>query len=470
MRTLSLLFALLVSQCCFAQQHWDSLGALNRYTTLLYGDSVSDKLYVCGQFSRVNGEIIRGVATWDGTQLDSLGHGIDYDTIVNVYPGNSWAMVRRDSCLYLAGGFRSAGYVDAKFLARWNGSTWDTIPGGQPNDVVDGMILYNNDIYISGVFDSVGNIPASGIAKWDGASWSAIGNNFPFVTAWTGVIYQMEFYHGNLFVGGNFYDPQGNLCYLAKWDGIAWEFLGGDLQCGFGGIADMAVYNDELYVAGFFVEGGVNVATSIMRWNDTLWRDVAGSVQFVVNNYPMVQKMTVHNGKLYCAGNFEMIGNVPALGLASWDGTNWCGYGTDFTMQSQYVGALCLAFFRDTLYIGGNFREVEGDTIKFIAQWVGGSFVDTCGTAVGISDPDPVQKSVAVYPNPTSSTVTFQFSNSQHSRSIIIYDHLGREISREETNDNAISISVSDFAEGIYFYRIQDTEGNKSNGKFVVVY
>ena len=469
MRTLILLFGLIISQCCFAQQHWDSLGMLNMRTTVLYGDSVTNKLYVCGQFSRVNGEIIRGVATWDGTQLDSVGHGIDYDTIVNIYPGNSWAMVRRDSCLYLAGGFRRAGYVNSQFLTRWNGSAWDSIPGGQPNDVVDGMILYNNDIYISGVFDSVGSVAASGIAKWNGASWSAIGNNFPFVTAWTGAVYQMEFYHGNLFVAGNFYDPQGNLCYLAKWDGVVWQFLGADLQCGFGGVADMTVYNDELYVSGFFVEGGGNVATSIMRWNDTLWRDVNGSVQFVVNNYPMVQNMTVHNGKLYCVGNFEMIGNVPALGLASWDGTTWCGYGTDFTFQSQYAGAGCIGFFRDTLYVGGNFREVNGDTIKFVAQWVGGSYVDTCGTAVGIPEAQTLSSSVLVYPNPSNTIITFQFSNDA-SREIIITDQLGREIWRQESNDNAISISVSDFADGIYFYSIQDAEGSKANGKFVVAH
>ncbi|HTF03763.1 MAG TPA: hypothetical protein VK826_07040, partial [Bacteroidia bacterium] len=54
----------------------------------------------------------------------------------------------------------------------------------------------------------------------------------------------------------------------------------------------------------------------------------------------------VHDGKLYCVGNFEKIGGVDALGLASWDGNFWCGYDThfDFSAPNEFVGAVNIAF------------------------------------------------------------------------------------------------------------------------------
>ncbi|HTF03764.1 MAG TPA: T9SS type A sorting domain-containing protein [Bacteroidia bacterium] len=75
---------------------------------------------------------------------------------------------------------------------------------------------------------------------------------------------------------------------------------------------------------------------------------------------------------------------------------------------------------------------------------------------------------VVVYPNPASVSITFHFFDSQQSRSLIIYDQLGREILREETNENMISLSVESFAEGIYFYTIISENNFLSSGKFAV--
>ncbi|HTF03105.1 MAG TPA: T9SS type A sorting domain-containing protein, partial [Bacteroidia bacterium] len=104
----------------------------------------------------------------------------------------------------------------------------------------------------------------------------------------------------------------------------------------------------------------------------------------------------------------------------------------------------------------------------YIARWVGGNFVDTCGTAVGVFENPTAMNQVVVYPNPASESITFHFFDSQQSRSIIIYDQLGREVYRENTNENLISLSVQEFAEGIYFYSVFNENGTPTRGKFVV--
>ncbi|HEU4718210.1 MAG TPA: T9SS type A sorting domain-containing protein [Bacteroidia bacterium] len=74
---------------------------------------------------------------------------------------------------------------------------------------------------------------------------------------------------------------------------------------------------------------------------------------------------------------------------------------------------------------------------------------------------------VLVYPNPASSSITFQMPNA--SGTIVILDQLGREVKRQQLNgEKQVAISVADLADGIYFYRITDSKSSSEQGKFVV--
>lgn len=466
MRILFFLPLFFLCQCCLSQ-HWQGLGGGLKswgYTTEIFTDTVFDRLYVAGPFTRVDGDTVWGIASWNGTNWDSLGHGIDRYPNGPFPPGNTWGMVHFGNYLYIGGNFFVTGTDSSRSLSRWDGMVWDTIPGGQPNDAVDDMLVYNNELYICGVFDSVGNVSASGIAKWDGAIWQPIGNNYDFEA--TGSVNRMIFYHGNLYVGGFFEDPQGNVCRLAKWDGTGWQFMTNNLVGSIADVWDLEVYNNELYVSGLFYAGAGNAGNCIVRWNDTLWRDVGGSVDFYSFTVPQVRDMKVYGGKLYCAGNFEMVGGIMAMGLASWDGTNWCGYNTSFQVNSQETGLLNIEFYNDTLYASGGFFIVEGDSMNGIAKWIGGNYVDTCGNTTGI-DEHFSTTAVFVFPNPSSDYLKFQFSQPQ-SKSILLYDSFGHLILTEQTSASQHTINVESFAEGIYFYSIIEDGELKANGKFVV--
>jgi hypothetical protein len=349
-------------------------------------------------------------------------------------------------------------------FARWDGNSWDSVPGGKIaySRAVTDIKTYNNDLYICGTFDSVGNIPACGIAKWNGTTWQAIGNNYQFTTQ-ASVLSKIAFYHGNLYVAGMFYDPLGNSCRLAKWDGVSWQFLNSAVQGGTAGVWDMEIYNDELYISGLFYSSTGNAGTGIIRWNDTTWRDVGGSLQLVSYAYPRISDMCVHNGKLYCVGLFDYVGGVNANNLASWDGTNWCSYGTTFDNAVTQV-----AFYNDTMYLGGGFRHEDSDSIHYLIKWIGGNYVDSCGAInTGINEPTQPNNSVHVFPNPASTSITFQIENSTDE--IIIIDQLGKEVRRQKINgEKQIEISVADLADGMYFYQVVQKDNIRSGGKFIV--
>jgi hypothetical protein len=471
MKLIRIVLLSLFCQCCFAQ-HWQSLGTgLNYAATCFFSDTVSDRLYVGGPFTRVNNDTVWGIASWNGNSWDSLGHGIGRFTN-NFLPGNTWGMTHFGNDLYVGGNFKWTGNASSKYLSRWDGTNWNTIQGGQPNSAVLGIINYNNELYICGVFDSVGNVPANGIAKWNGTSWQAIGNNYTFVTPTDGNISEMQFYHGNLYIGGIFDDPSGNTCRLAKWDGTNWQFLTNDLRGSVAEAWDMKVYNDELYVSGLFYQAAGNAANCIMRWNDTTWRDVGGSVDFYSVSSPQVRDMRVHNGKLYCTGSFEIIGGIMAMGLASWDGTEWCGYNPDFETNNQFAGPFNLDFYHDTLYVGGGFRLVESDTVFNIAEWIGGNYVDTCGAInTGISEHATSSIELSIFPNPSNGMVSVTGEiNAQDEIVFDVFNLLGQVVHEEKQSPVQMinrQIDLSSLADGVYMVQVRT--GNKSFTQKIII-
>lgn len=459
---------ILFCQFCAYAQNWQMLlGAPNKYLDCFYEDTVSDRLFVAGNYSLIGGNDYRGIATWDGAAWDSLGAGID-DSISS-FPQNTLCIERWNSDILIGGAFDRVGSIASPYFARWNGTQWDTMFGGLPNNVVDGIVTYNGELYINGVFDSIGNVSTHGIAKWNGSSWESVAGNYDFNNAQDGIRH-MVFYHGNLYVSGFFRDQWGTLCRLAKWNGSTWQFMINELQGGLATIQKMIVFNDELYVGGLFYNSDGNVATGIMRWDDTTWRDVGGSITVVNNPYPDIKDMCVHNNKLYCVGSFEKIGGIDALGLASWDGTNWCGYNTNFELAvGQFIGAGCVAFYHDTLYAGGGFHYVNTLNFPFLAKWVGGSFVDTCGNTTGISNVNMISTSIAVFPNPAANNVTIITERTENTY-VEVFDISGRLIEQSESSNNQnIVISIEDYAEGVYFIRLIQDGASIGSQKFLIV-
>lgn len=73
-----------------------------------------------------------------------------------------------------------------------------------------------------------------------------------------------------------------------------------------------------------------------------------------------------------------------------------------------------------------------------------------------------------VYPNPARTEITFNCS-SLAAKFISIFDITGRKISTGEIKNNMLTLTVSSYSAGMYFYKVSDVSGNMiDRGKFSV--
>lgn len=459
MKGLKYLFFFIVLFFCstrVSSQNYTTLGQGVDYDVrCMFADTVSDLLYVGGSFINGGGIGARGIASWNGGTWDTLGRGIDN------YPpdpgtstsGIPLAMCRFNNELYVGGGFVQAGMVDAYCIARWDGTTWYSLPS-TPNGSIISMIEYNSELYVCGIFDSVGSIPANSLAKWNGTDWSDVNAlpNYDAPISGQNQIYAMAEYNGDLYVAGNFTGTSG-YTRIVFWDGTQWQPLpNGGVLGGFAGVNTMAVYNNELYVGGLFYKSDGNAGNCIMKWDGTNWSDVGGGMGG--NSYPQIWDLKVIQSDLYAVGVFTTAGGTPAEKIAKWNGTEWCGFG-----DSIYSSIGKIESFHDSIFVGGMFT-INSDTVNSIAKWIGGNYIDTCGSLTGINDYSELVDKWSVYPNPTFNTLTVNLSTEDNgSVNIELYDLLGnlvlkqKEVADKSIN-NTYQLSLNSLAKGMYLLKV----------------
>lgn len=187
--------------------------------------------------------------------------------------------------------------------------------------------------------------------------WSSLGEGY-------GNINSLAIYNGELYAAGYFSSFNGaSITSIAKWNGGNWLPVG----TGFGNpnwyqtILALAVYNGELYAGGNFSISGGAPANNIAKWNGTSWSSVGNGA----NDH--VYSMVVYNGELYAAGYPGFANNLPTC-VAKWDGSSWSTVGTgpdniiDFTVT--------LTVFNGALYAAGSYGGWGGVPQYYnIAKW-----------------------------------------------------------------------------------------------------
>jgi hypothetical protein len=155
-----------------------------------------------------------------------------------------------------------------------------------------------------------------------------------------------------------------------------------------GWAGSLAVYNGDLYLSGQCTPAQGNVGKDIMRWDGTGYHALGSGIQYSLgNNYTFCTPvLTVHAGLLWVHSGCYYAGGVPAAGMATWDGTQWCGVPGDLT--SHGGGAVRVAFYQDTLFATLYGDSADGVFVNRLAKFIGESYFDTCSGPVGISEPD----------------------------------------------------------------------------------
>jgi len=223
------------------------------------GQGGGPALYACGLFTLAGGVSCPFLARWNGTVWSPLGAGVtDFVFALTVHDDGQGG----GPALYAGGRFTVAGGAPAARIARWNGLAWSPVGAGMNNQVQtfavfddglgDGPVLY-----AGGTFTNAG-VQARRIARWNGTAWSqpsgGVNNAVRALTV-----------HDDgtgggpaLFVGGTFSTAGGLAApLLAKWNGTSWSAIpGGPTSGSTEELASSDVAGvPELYAAGGFGTG-----------------------------------------------------------------------------------------------------------------------------------------------------------------------------------------------------------------------
>ncbi|MBU1694957.1 MAG: PKD domain-containing protein, partial [Verrucomicrobia bacterium] len=149
--------------------------------------------------------VARNIAKWNGSSWETMSSGVFGDRVYAFAVGP-------DGALYVGGDFTNAGGVTASRIAKatWNTNThawtWSSLGQGVSNGVnnrVDALVFRGTNLYVGGSFSRAGNKVAWRIAKWDGTSWSHVGPD-SLAFSYGGNVRALCSADDGLYVGGSF--------------------------------------------------------------------------------------------------------------------------------------------------------------------------------------------------------------------------------------------------------------------------
>ncbi|HEY0839183.1 MAG TPA: hypothetical protein VGD74_03255, partial [Vulgatibacter sp.] len=290
-----------------------------------------------------------------------------------------------DGALWVGGPFELESGESAG-LAVWDGSGWSEPPGGAPDGSVYTVSRDGDSLLVGGQFDTIGGIASPRAAEFDGDGWIAHGME------WDATVYTLLRKDGVLFAGGliipDFDVPQGG---IARELAGEWELLDGGVAAGWfaGTVGDLAIFQDDLYVAGCFKtvggDDGID-AWSLARWTEAGWEAVgdpaagAGSVWFnpmscgdmgPYSRWDMqFQRFLVDGDRLLLAGSFSGVDDVASQSVIAFDGERWSPVGGGGQGFSGDPGALAVGGPECAVHALGRYASHAGGArIDGVVRW-----------------------------------------------------------------------------------------------------
>jgi len=280
-----------------------------------------------------------------------------------------------------------AGGLFPEGLARWTGSTWESLGGGVNGSVV-ALVEYDGDLVVAGDFGYAGGEPAGHIVRWDGESWHAMDDVPP--GEWNGleVVSSLTVLDGILIAAGRGrLDVEGpdRLVRTAKWNGESWTPR---LLCDEYRLADpdaalerIRVVDRRLCIAG---RNGVCSEphfgfSYLARLDSGFWMTLDPCLEYQPDIPIGFWDVTGWNGYLVAGGRFTLCGASGSSGITYYDDANWRPFGSGFRShgwdweqgETRHEGPVfALTVYRDELYAGGTFHQAGGTPSMYIAKWV----------------------------------------------------------------------------------------------------
>ncbi len=361
-RNTALSISFLLVLICSAQAQWQSIGGsgsqagVSDWVYCLLADSTTDLLYVGGKFVNAGNSTSPFIAAWNGTQWQSMGSGFNAEVrTLCLFNGE----------LYAGGYFTTSGNDSMNYVAKWNGSSWEAVGEGL-NDWVLSLCVYNGELYAGGRFTMTGNnAPARAIAKWTGSQWVEVGGGLTGTgTAMMKHVWAMQVYNNQLYIGGYFNRANNNTLVLdgnlTKWNGFFFDDIPNYFSTG-------SVFCFKPYDTYLLVGGGQ--VAYMQQYNGVNWVSGPSSVHptALVNN--SVFTINVYDGMIIYGGAFTAAGGQVLTG----EHINYVKNKTWYTLSGGLNNSVtCTAIYHDALYAGGAFSQANtGQTqLNYIARWL----------------------------------------------------------------------------------------------------
>lgn len=306
----------------FQVGRWDGLQWSRIPTSFVDCDSIvalaNGGIVLGGSFARIETALPAiSVAHWNGAQWSALGAGLG-----NGLSGTNATTVRclaelPDGTVFAGGTFLNSGNEARAYMARWNGSAWQAL--SNQNTPISGWIRALVPAESGGFYAATGNgWTAGGVvspraARWDGGSWQPMpGMSTPVNGPVSKCLLQAEGV-GLLVGGGN--SSNSFTALLQRWTGSTWV----PFAPGLNDVLTLAQLPNGAIVAGFNNPSLGNLAT----WTGSAWTPLGGGT-----NGTVAALRRLRNGDLIVGGGFTQVGSVPANCIARWNGSTWSAIGS----------------------------------------------------------------------------------------------------------------------------------------------
>jgi Secretion system C-terminal sorting domain len=405
-------------------------------------DSANNKLFACGGFSQIGGLNTNSIAAYDGTSWYTLGNGCGTNG------GISYSTTYFENKLFVGGDFLINGTYEGTSLVYWDGNDWNF--SGHPNQG-SSIGVANGNLFAIGYYDSICNAPIGHVSRWDGSCWEAFGTETPDIgIAWT--FDRVAFYKGSYYFGGIFHDLLGpGWNHIISWDGDSWEPLNNRITGSASWVNDLMVYKGILFVAGGFTTAEGNVSNNLMAWDGANWFNPFPSVNFE----GQVLDLEIIEDKLYLLGNHNA-GTPQNYLMAKYDGQIFCSFGDSQSGPQKIAG------LNGRLFMAGGYFYNPTDTVRYLAEWIGGTTTDICITQpIAIEKPILNDPKITLSPNPTNGVFEITLScQSSTEIKIQITDVTGRIVAQQTAahagaeGKVTVPFDLSHCAPGVYFGRV----------------
>mgnify|MGYP004451186151 CR=1 FL=1 len=236
----------------------------------VFDDGTGPALYAGGSFEQAGGHPFRNVARWTGSEWQDVGSGNDFDPIEDFVAFNDGSGEK----LYAA----SYGFSSGWIVSSWDGTEWTEAL----EDVGTIYDLHVHDdgsgpkLYAAGSFQGPPGVDALNIARWDGTSWESLGDLF------YDSVYALESMttpdgKSLLYAGGRSRFESGDaVSAVASWNGSEWTPLFDETTIlnPSTGVRTLQVFDDgtgsALFVGGsFLLQGEAFITLGIAKWTGT---------------------------------------------------------------------------------------------------------------------------------------------------------------------------------------------------------